>query len=232
MTNLDQTRRASAFAICAFLALGETGNAAEPSAPGDVAATDRTNYSASAAGPVLIDARPDDEKKTRTLSNFIFSCEFGVQVWGDDIGDYVKPKLSHLNRIERLRSSIPSGLSPHKITIVHYGLYVNISASRGAAAVGGALLGPVGTLSGVGTPNLKAKCPQEKTPFGWFDATEITTAMPPFIVQMELDIDGTPVVVRSVYSPQKGEDQGTSILGALDKANSAVVAQLSKAIAN
>jgi hypothetical protein len=213
----------------ALAAIALPAGADQPATPtSDPVATEAP----AAAVIVLVDARPDDEKKTHAISNSIKSCEFGVDVLGDDVAGHLKPKLDHLDRIERLIAalvqSVGGRIGGRQVTVDHYGLYVNIAAAQTATATGGALFGAVGTLAGVGTPNTTAKCSQDKMPFGWFDASELTTPQPPFIVQIAVRLDDRSIAIRSVYSPQKGEPMGVSILAALDKGDAAMISKLSE----
>jgi len=183
---------------------------------------------ASAAEPAftLVDARPDVEKTTHTLSDSIWSCDFGVYALGDDLARQ-QPAAPRLDRIVGLKADLARGLGDRlgarTITVDHYNLYLNLTASQSGVAPNG----PLGALA----PQIQtreAKCARDKMTAGWFDGSELSTPFPPFIVEMEVELDGQHHRIRTVISSQKDVAQLDIIQAAFAQANAALIAELAK----
>jgi hypothetical protein len=183
---------------------------------------------ASAAEPAftLVDARPDVEKTTHTLSDSIWSCDFGVYALGDDLARE-QPAAPRLDRIVGLRADLARGLGDRlgarTITVDHYNLYLNLTASQSGVAPDG----PLGALAPQ-TQTREAKCSRDKMTAGWFDGSELSTPYPPYIVEMEVELDGQHHRIRTVISSQKDVAQLDIIQAAFAQANAALIAELAK----
>lgn len=174
----------------------------------------------------LVDARPDAEKTTHTLSDSIWSCDFGVYALGDDLVRQ-KPEAPRLDRVAGLKDDLARGLGARlngrTLTVDHYNLYLNLTASQSGVAPDG----PLGALSPK-TQTRQAKCPRDKMTAGWFDGAELSTPYPPYIVEMEVELDGQHHHIRTVISSQKDVAQLDIIQAAFAQANAALVAELAK----
>ena len=174
----------------------------------------------------LVDARPDAEKTTHTLSDSIWSCDFGVYALGDDLARE-QPAAPRLDRIFGLKADLARGLGDRlgarTVTVDHYNLYLNLTASQSGVAPDG----PLGALSPK-TQTREAKCPRDKMTAGWFDGAELSTPYPPYIVEMEVELDGQRHHIRTVVSTQKDVAQLDIIQAAFAQANTALIAELAK----
>ncbi len=199
-----------------FCLLLTPAGAATPPAPG----------SAPTPAFTLVDARPDTEKATHTLSDSIWSCDFGVYALGDDLARE-QPRSPRLDRIFGLKAdltrSLGERLAGRTVTIDHYNLYLNLAASQSGVAPHG----PLGALSSQ-TQTREAKCSRDKMTAGWFDGTELSTPYPPYIVEMEAELNGQHHKVRTVVSTQKDVAQLDIIQAAFAQANAALIAELAK----
>jgi hypothetical protein len=175
----------------------------------------------------LVDARPAAEKATRTLSDSIWSCDFGVYALGDDLTRQ-QPAAPRLDRIFGLKADLARGLGDRlgarTVTVDHYNLYLNLTASQAGVAPDG----PVGALMAPKAQTREAKCPRDKMTAGWFDGAELSTPYPPYIVEMEVELDGQHHHIRTVISSQKDVAQLDIIQAAFAQANAALVAVLAK----
>lgn len=182
-----------------------------------------------AAGPAftLIDARPAAEKATHSLSDSIWSCDFGVYALGDDLTRQ-QPAAPRLDRLFGLKADLARGLGDRlgarTITVDHYNLYLNLTASQAGVAPDG----PLGALMAPKTQTREAKCPRDKMTAGWFDGAELSTPYPPYIVEIEVELDGQHHHTRTVVSTQKDVAQLDIIQAAFAQANAALVAELAK----
>jgi hypothetical protein len=186
-----------------------------------------SNLAAAAdAAFTLVDARPDAEKTTHTLSDSIWSCDFGVYALGDDLARE-QPTAPRLDRIFGLKADLARGLGDRlgarTVTVDHYNLYLNLTASQAGIAPAG----PLGALSPK-TQTREAKCPRDKMTAGWFDGAELSTPYPPYIVEIDVELDGQHHHVRTVVSTQKDVAQLDIIQAAFAQANAALVAELAK----
>ena len=62
----------------------------------------------------------------------------------------------------------------------------------------------------------------------WFAGSELSTPYPPYIVEIEVELDGQHHRVRTVVSTQKDVAQLDIIQAALAQANAALIAELAK----
>ena len=175
----------------------------------------------------VIDARPDAEKATHSLSDSIWSCDFGVYALGDDLARQ-KPASPRLDRIAGLKDDLARGLGARlngqTLTIDHYNLYLNLTASQAGVAPDG----PLGALMAPKTQSREAKCSRDKMTAGWFDGAELSTPYPPYIIEMEVELDGQHHHIRTVVSTQKDVAQLDIIQAAFAQANAALIAELAK----
>ena len=126
------------------------------------------------------------------------------------------------------------------IVVDHYHLYLNQRAMEGENSWGTAAVGVFAIGLGAKAKTTHPACSHDKMPEGWFDPSELTTPWSPFVVEMELHIDGQDYLVHSVYSPPKNmpapgilsdfdvKAEGEAVHAAVDKANAAAVAQVGK----
>jgi hypothetical protein len=187
-----------------------------------------SNVAAAAeAAFTLVDARPDAEKTTHTLSDSIWSCDFGVYALGDDLARE-QPAAPRLDRIFGLKADLARGLGDRlgarTVTVDHYNLYLNLTASQAGVAPAG----PLGALMAPGAQTREAKCPRDKMTAGWIDGAELSTPYPPYIVEMEVGLDGQRHHIRTVISSQKDVAQLDIIQAAFAQANAALIAELAK----
>ena len=171
----------------------------------------------------LVDARPDAEKTTHTLSDSIWSCDFGVYALGDDLARE-KPASPRLDRIYGLKADLARGLGARlggrTVTVDHYNLYLNMAASQSGVAPDG--------LGALMSSHREAKCPRDKMTAGWFDGAELTTPYPPYIVEMDVELDGQHHQIRTVISAQKDVPQLDIIQAAFAQANALLIAELAQ----
>jgi hypothetical protein len=176
----------------------------------------------------VVDARPDPEKATHTLSDSIWSCDFGVYALGDDLARQ-QPTAPRLDRIVGLKGDLARGLGDRlgarTITVDHYNLYLNLTASQSGVAPDG----PLGALTPQ-TQTREAKCSRDKMTAGWFAGSELSTPYPPYIVEIEVELDGQHHKVRAVVSTQKDVAQLDIIQAAFAQANAALIADLAKGL--
>jgi hypothetical protein len=183
---------------------------------------------AAAAAFTLVDARPAIERTTYALSQSIWSCDFGVYQLGDDLA-FERPAAPRLDRIAGLKMdlarSLGARLNSRTLTVDHYDLYLNLTASRAGVPPDG----PLGALAPKGQTR-EAKCPRDKMTAGWFDGAELSTPYPPYIVEIEVEMDGQHHKVRTVISTHKDIAQLDIIQAAFAQANTALIADLAKAL--
>jgi hypothetical protein len=177
----------------------------------------------------LIDARPAAERATQTLSESIWSCDFGVYRLGDDLASE-RPASPRLDRIAGLKDDLSRGLgwrlAGRTLTVDHYNLYLNLAASQAGVPPDG----PLGGLMAPKEQTREAKCPRDKMTAGWFDGAELSTPYPPYIVEMDVELDGQHHKIRTVVSTQKDIAQLDIIQAAFAQANAALIADLAKTL--
>lgn len=180
------------------------------------------------AALTLLDARPANERTTYALSDSIWSCDFGVYQLGDDLA-FERPTAPRLDRIFGLKADLTRGLGARlngrTLTVDHYDLYLNLTASQAGVAPDG----PLGALTPK-SQTREAKCPRDKMTAGWFDGAELSTPYPPYIVEIDVELDGQHHKVRTVVSTHKDIAQLDIIQAAFAQANTALIADLAKAL--
>lgn len=148
----------------------------------------------------VVDARPKQESKKKTLSLWVGSCDY-MFIRLDD-------KAMTTGRIAQLRSDLSQTLArdkiPGQVTVRHYTLHVNYGADmeRIAFATAG--------LNSQGSKVPHPKCVREKTSAGWFDSSELTTSKAPLIAEAEIEVDGKTYKSRAVNSPEDGFNENSS----------------------
>ncbi|HZC16130.1 MAG TPA: hypothetical protein VE309_05165 [Caulobacteraceae bacterium] len=176
----------------------------------------------------LVDARPARERTTYSLSESIWSCDFGVYQLGDDLA-FERPASPRLDRIAGLKADLARGLGARlagrTLTVDHYDLYLNLTASQSGVAPNE----PLGALAPKGQTR-EAKCPRDKMTAGWFDGAELSTPYPPYIIEMDVELDGEHYAVRTVVSTQKDISQLDIIQAAFAQADMALIADLAKTL--
>lgn len=195
---------------------------------------------AQAPRALIVDHRPAGEDRQRNLSASIFSCSFGIRVLSDE--GRSRKRLDALDAALR-GSSLAPRLEQRPVVVRSYQVFFNSAAAQ----VNQALAIGVGSVNGgagpVGRSSAVPKCGRDKTPDGWFDPAETSNGNPPIIVEIEAEVAGKPLSVRSVHSPaealrvpatafsskaRKNFAEGEAALEvnrAIDKANARVVAQ-------
>ncbi len=169
---------------------------------------------------VFRDVRPRAERTTGPLGHSPSSCEFGVVRLGDASLPAMVDQLK-----DRLRGDLGRRLAGRTVSLEHYLVYYNDGAKP--AADGEAP---------------RPQCARARMWAGWFDPSELTNKNPPFVVEIQVNIDGRRFAVRRVYSPVLRQTYATLAKGvfgslregrdgmaALDAANAALVAQIARA---
>jgi hypothetical protein len=170
----------------------------------------------------IVDARPAVEKRTETLSFWTTSCDYGIARMGDD--------ASEPPRLEILRQDIEKALGEKvanaSMTVTHYTMYLNAGRQlRELNPYGHSLIGAIMTPT----------CSKEETKVGWYEASEIQNFNAPMIVEITAQFLGKEYSVRTVRSSDgtivapggfRNADQVSSVYGAMEKANQALITQL------
>jgi hypothetical protein len=140
----------------------------------------------------LHDERPEAEKKTHFHSLMITNCNYGVRRIGD--ADIVPAPLEQMRT--GLVETFGDRLAGRDLKVRRYTVDVN-TASATRATMGRQYTGLIPSLM----LSAGAQCPREKMEAGWYAAEEVTTPNSPLIVDVQLELDGQSVAIRSVYSP-------------------------------
>ncbi len=185
--------------------------------PADAQVAD-TRDAPSQIGFSLVDARPADDRTTKTLSDRAASCDDGIIRVGDD--------ASSPARLAILRQDIEDNLGGRvantTLTVTRYRVYLN--GSRLAIAAGRGAL-PV--------------CTRENTTEGWYDPQETTNFNSPVIVEIGVTYLGHEFEARAVSSPAseiagegalRGADAAPAIAAAMEKANLVLIARVRQAL--
>jgi hypothetical protein len=147
---------------------------------------------------LIIDRRPTGEDRSRNLSASVFSCSYGIRVLSDE--GRPRKRLDALGVALRA-SSLARRLEQRPVVIRSYQVFFNSAAAQ----MNQALTIGVGSVNGgagpIGRSAAKPKCGRDKTPDGWFDPSETNNGNPPIIVEIEAEVAGKPLSVRSVHSP-------------------------------
>ncbi len=166
----------------------------------------------------VVDARPVEDKQSETESFWGTSCNFGIYRMGDE--------TSAPTRLEMLRQDIEFQIAAKvantTLTVTRYRMYLNRmritnwqNASRGLA---GAMLTPT--------------CGKADVKEGWYDTSETTNSISPFVVEIKASYRGKDYEVRAVSSPTleipaaggfRNADQAPFVYGAIEKANLALI---------
>ncbi|MCM2333074.1 MAG: hypothetical protein NDI82_03900 [Anaeromyxobacteraceae bacterium] len=139
------------------------------------------------AGFTFVDARPEDQKSSGNESLLITSCDYGIYRIGDDkfTPDRVAVLRSDLDR------ALGAELAGRKVTLKAYTVHFNLSERlRGQVAASHSGLIPAlmndTSVHGCAADDLT----------GGFTGNERTTAGPPLIVVIDLEVDGKEVHAR------------------------------------
>lgn len=151
------------------------------------------------------DQRTTKLEKSSHVSLNIYSCGIGIQRVSDRFR--AKDRVQKLQ--EDLTAALGAELAGRRLVLKDYRLYLNYSTDIvaqarqvGANAAGAAVGMPgVGGLPEPGRYGVHAKCTEDKTPEGWFAASEVSGRHSPLIVHVTLEVDGRPYTVRIVHSP-------------------------------
>jgi hypothetical protein len=152
----------------------------------------------------LLDQRPVEEDKRKTLSLWIGSCDYFV-IRLDDAG-------MEKNRVDQLRDDLFRSLSkPATDTfyLKHYTLYKNAGvqmvdhALRAGAAAGG------GMIAGGGPRLSTPRCSKDRMKGGWFDSSEVSNESPPLVAEVELAYSGRTFRARKVVQLEKGFNENS-----------------------
>lgn len=163
-----------------------------------------TAPAASAQSLTIEDQRTIKLEKSNHVSLNIYSCGVGIQ--------RVSDRFRARDRVTKLRDDLTTALGAQlagrRLILKDYRLYLNYSTDltaqarqvgvNSAAAVVGA---PGGGLPEPGLYAVHSKCTEDKTPEGWFAASEVTGRFAPLIAHVTLEVDGRPYSVRVVHSP-------------------------------
>ena len=169
----------------------------------------------------IVDARPDSDKTSDRLSPWITSCDYGIDVIGDE--QTVPSKLVLLRH--DLEDALGGRLRDATMTVTRYAVFYNNGKAMRAMVTGTYPGLAASLLTGAGDD-----CSKEKTTGGWYQASEVTTPFSPFIVELEATMSGKAYRVRIVFSTDKryvGEGGPSEFFfDALRKADAALVEQL------
>ncbi|MBV9993229.1 MAG: hypothetical protein JOZ72_18300 [Alphaproteobacteria bacterium] len=170
----------------------------------------------------ITDARPEKDKTSEVLSYWATACDYGIYRIGDE--RTVPPKLVFLRR--NLEDALGARLKGAALTVTRYRVHIN-SRAQLRNQLNGMYTGVVpAMLDAAGNG-----CTKDETSGGWFDASEVTTAFPPAIVEIEAAMAGKTYSVRAVYSTEgkNVDDAGTpELFNAMRKANAVLADQLAK----
>lgn len=153
---------------------------------------------AQAPRALIVDRRPAGEDRQRNLSASVFSCSYGIRVLSDD--GRSRKRLDALEAALRASSSARR-LAQRPVVVRSYQVFFNSAAAQMDQALSIGVASVNGGAGFVGRSAAAPKCSRDKTPDGWFDPAETTNGNPPFVVEIEADVAGKPLSVRSVHSP-------------------------------
>lgn len=149
---------------------------------------------------LIVDRRPAGEDRQRNLSVSIFSCSFGIRVLSDE--GRSRQRLDALGAALRA-SPLARRLAGRSVVVRSYQVYFNSAAAQMDHALTVGLASVSGGAASAGRSATAPKCSREKTPDGWFDPAETDNGNPPLIVEIEAEVAGKPISIRSVHSPAK-----------------------------
>lgn len=144
----------------------------------------------------FVDARPKDERKTKTLSLLITNCDFGVVRVAEPVFGKMPAALER-----RLNEALGAKLAGREVILDHELVWFNGASIEASMTAGVVIAGPLGALIPPTASTTAPRCEREKMTGGWFDPAELTNQNSPFIVEISVRIDGKPYSVRTVYSP-------------------------------
>jgi hypothetical protein len=139
----------------------------------------------------VVDERPEADKKQKTYSLMITSCDYGVYRLADKKGPTRFDAL-HVDLAE-LRGAALAGKT---LRVQRYDIHFNNAAWMRESVNS--------QFRGVIIDSLKSHgvgCPREKMKAGWFDPAELTAERAPLIVELTALLDDKPHDVRVVYTP-------------------------------
>jgi hypothetical protein len=180
-------RRAAILQICASAWAASLALGAQPA----TAQADRPS-----PGIIVVDGRPEAQKKFKVLSFSIFSCSLGIR----QLSDEGRPQ----DRIAKLRTDLNAALGdtgPHgTVEVRDYKLFLN-TGTYVAGNAANIAASQAGLSLGVPTPHAEPKCAKDKTPEGWFAPEQTTTGYSPLVIEITVAFAGKAYSVQSVYSP-------------------------------
>lgn len=174
----------------------------------------------------IVDQRPDLERKSGSLSLLITSCDYAIRRMGDE--------RTVPNRVDLLKRDLGQALSAplagKRIELKQYTVYLNKSA-----AMRDQVYGDKKGLIPAAMESMGSKCSKEETTAGWFAASEVTNPYSPFVVDIEVSIDGESYASHFVYSPPQEISSGTgepasaqAIFEALRLANERLIKEIAR----
>jgi hypothetical protein len=145
---------------------------------------------------ILIDARPEESKKSRMLSTSMLDCDFGV------VSTIEESYPDKLGRLERdLFEAFGEKIEGATVTVRKYAGFSNRAAETGNQAVGIALAS-VGVFGGGQIPaNLKPKCSKEEMNGGWFDPADLNGNVSPVTQDISIELFGKIYSANFAISP-------------------------------
>lgn len=152
---------------------------------------------AQAPRALIVDRRPAGEDRQRNLSASVFSCSYGIRVLSDE--GRSRKRLVALDAA--LRSSSLARRLEQPVVVRSYQVFFNSAAAQMNQALSIGVASVNGGAGFVGRSAAAPKCGRDKTPDGWFDPAETTNGNPPLVVEIEAEVAGKPLSVRSVHSP-------------------------------
>jgi len=205
-------------ALIVAAALALTGCAAQ------VATLSEPRAPAVEGGLQVVDARQAADKKSDILSLLITNCNYGIYQAGDD---KIVPSRLDLLR-DDLNARLGAAVAGKTLTVTRYWIHFN----NAAGLRGSVYASNPGLVSAVMKP-MGARCPREKMRAGWYAGDEVENLNPPFIVEIQANLDGNSHAVRVVYSspepvsPAFGQPASAkAMFVAMRKATDALAAQM------
>lgn len=218
---------------CATQAPQKLDSATSSSTSGSPQSAEVANeLGASVTGPTVIDRRPETDKVFDTHSLWISSCDYGV---------YTLPEKNtvktHVEALHDDLAALPGDpWHGNQITVTHYVAYINAKRQLKDSAYNATFFG---IIPGLIKNEIDKKhgrgetCSEAQMHGGWYAGTEITNYNPPIVIEIVAAIDGKPLKVRSVYSPDtnvipklKQASDDNQLAAAVRKANLAFISTL------
>lgn len=177
-----------------------------------------------AAKPVLIDAPPAGSQKLRFvledrrlarelkggfLSYLTASCDYGVRRVAESVT--VPGKLEALGA--DLQELAGGRLAGKTLVVTSYALYQNQAREIREMAKRSSGLGTVGLAPILGSAIIEsgAGCAESEMEGGWFPSQSTASAFSPYVLELDLSIDGKAYSTRVVRFPETAEEANSRL---------------------